>query len=866
MVVRRGAIAVAVFAIFTLMSAGAGAQSPAPQPGAAARRTSAPAAAPAAQPAPAPAAPAAATPAPQTPKVDQAAIVKKANDAVGLAIDSRIKNWREELDRIEQGIHGPLGGSRELNEYRTRLLNVRADAEGFWKKLEPVLNSANENVQALAPAPAQNQAPEPEQAALYREETTAYEAYLISARGALDGTHARINSLLKHLLDIGFSNRAKSLAKRVPGIFSLETWKSAPADVFEVADKVHSTAVAWWDAQDEDQIGPLLAVAVALWLGLRFFSAALVRRLRRWDGDGEPAFWRRASDAAGIILLRSVPAVLPLVFLYNAANNVQAFPETIGALFYTATLAIVVIVVINALISTALSPTDRRWRLIPASNAAAVRMSGLMLTVAVVYGAATFLQHAARLFSAPNPAILALTLIPNAIIALLAAATLWTPLREDRADGQPQALWLGILRLPAWLAVLAIVATAAAGYLRLSRFIAQQLIVTGAILTIVYLLLLWADGVAHAMSKDNSALGRWFASAFKLDHASRQKLSIPVSLLLKFGVLLAGVPLILNQWEFSWPDIFEWYRQLFFGFHVGSTEVSLAAFLAFIVIFTLGYSAAKFFQQWLDAQVLKPAGLSGGLRESIRTAVGYIGISAAALVALSYAGFNLSNLAIVAGAFSVGIGFGLQSVVNNFVSGLILLAERPIKVGDLVVAGGEEGYVRKISVRSTEIETFDGANVLIPNSFFISEKVKNWTLRNNTGRVTIGVRVPHGTDPRRVSAILLQVAQKHAAVMVVPKPSVYFDDFGAGTLDFKLFAFIQDLNSSSSVRTELRLGILDAFEAEGIAIASEQTDVALRDVDWLKDAVAVYVARALSGQVPGNGAGTAQGGRIKPSE
>ena len=110
-------------------------------------------------------------------------------------------------------------------------------------------------------------------------------------------------------------------------------------------------------------------------------------------------------------------------------------------------------------------------------------------------------------------------------------------------------------------------------------------------------------------------------------------------------------------------------------------------------------------------------------------------------MALSYAGFNLSNLAIVAGALSVGIGFGMQSVVSNFVSGLILLAERPIKVGDLVVAGGEEGYVRKISVRSTEIETFDGANVLIPNSFFISEKVKNWTLRNNTGRITIHVGV-----------------------------------------------------------------------------------------------------------------------------
>ncbi len=131
----------------------------------------------------------------------------------------------------------------------------------------------------------------------------------------------------------------------------------------------------------------------------------------------------------------------------------------------------------------------------------------------------------------------------------------------------------------------------------------------------------------------------------------------------------------------------------------------------------------------------------------------------AALAAFSYAGFNLSSLAIVAGALSVGIGFGLQNLVNNFVSGLILLAERRIRIGDLVVAGGEEGYVRKISVRSTELETFDRASVLIPNSYFISEKVKNWTFRNNICRIVIPVGAAYGSDPRQVQSVLLTVAR-----------------------------------------------------------------------------------------------------------
>ena len=230
----------------------------------------------------------------------------------------------------------------------------------------------------------------------------------------------------------------------------------------------------------------------------------------------------------------------------------------------------------------------------------------------------------------------------------------------------------------------------------------------------------------------------------------REQLALPLSLILKFAVLVLAVPFLMLQWGYSWPDIREWYRQLFFGMRIGNTEVTVGALLASIIVFGLGYAAARLFQSWLDAQVLQPAGISGGVRNSIRTGVGYVGIVIAALVAFSYAGFNLSSLAIVAGALSVGIGFGLQNLVNNFVSGVILLAERPIRVGDLVVVAGEQGYVRKISVRSTELETFDRANVLIPNSYFISEKVKNWTFRNNVCRVSISVSVAYGTDAQQV--------------------------------------------------------------------------------------------------------------------
>ncbi|MGO9545319.1 MAG: mechanosensitive ion channel family protein [Rhodomicrobium sp.] len=831
MVVRHGVIVCAIFAAITLMSAGATAQSPA--------------AAPAAKPAAAAAAPAApATPAAPVRQVDQAAIAKKARNATGVDIDAKLKSWQDGLNQIEQGMNDPKADGKALNDYRTELFKLRANGEEFGNKLQPILNSANEDVQGLPPAPEKGAMPEPEQAAISREEANAYLAYLTSTHAALDRTQNRISKLLGQLLDIRRTRVANNLFRRSSGAFFPETWKSAPGQILGLITKVRNAVVEWWRFED-DQAVSFAEVALAAWLGLSVLGLLGVRRLRRWKDDcGEPPFWRRASDAAGVILLRSLPAILPLVFLYNAVDQIQTLPVDIGWLFYSGARSIIVVVVVNALISTALSPGDSRWRLIPASNAAAVRISTLILTVALIYGAATFVLTAAFLFKAPDSPKLALTLFPNTIIALLLAAILATPLNKERDEGLPSISWLRTLRIPIWIIAFAIVATGAAGYLSLSRFITQQLIVTGAILAIVYLLLLWADGVAQAMVNESSSVGSWLATVPKLDQGSRQRLSVPVSLLLKFAVLLSAIPLILNQWQFAWADILEWYRQLFFGFRIGSTQVSLAALLASIVVFVLGYFAAKFFQRWLDNQVLKPAGLSGGLRDSIRTGVGYIGVFAAALFSLSYAGFSLSNFAIVAGAFSVGIGFGLQSVVNNFVSGLILLAERPIKVGDLVIVGGEEGYVRKISVRSTEIETSDRANVLIPNSFFISEKVKNWTLRNNTGRVAISVGAGFGSDPRKVKEILLHTAQAHPNVMRSPAPFVDFEDFDSDTLNFKLYAYIYDLEKSVDTRTDLRIAILDALTAAGIAIPSRQTDVNLRNLDWLRDAVKLYLANA----------------------
>ena len=192
------------------------------------------------------------------------------------------------------------------------------------------------------------------------------------------------------------------------------------------------------------------------------------------------------------------------------------------------------------------------------------------------------------------------------------------------------------------------------------------------------------------------------------------------------------------------------------------------------------------------------------------------GIALAAIVAISYAGFDITSLAIVAGALSVGIGFGLQSIVNNFVSGLILLIERPIKVGDWVVVGDQQGNVKRISVRSTEIETFDRASLIVPNSELITGRVLNWTHRNAMGRVVLKFNAGANVDPRRVIAVLNECARRHPDVLREPAPLAVFEGYTSTSTEFSLRVLLSDINKGLSVQSDLRIAAFEALRAANI--------------------------------------------------
>jgi small-conductance mechanosensitive channel/uncharacterized protein YndB with AHSA1/START domain len=233
-------------------------------------------------------------------------------------------------------------------------------------------------------------------------------------------------------------------------------------------------------------------------------------------------------------------------------------------------------------------------------------------------------------------------------------------------------------------------------------------------------------------------------------------------------------------------------------------------------------------KRWMDRRWLQRIVIERGARDAILTLFGYIAFVLATLVSLKAAEVDLTGLAIVSGALALGLGFGLQGIANNFVSGLILLFERPIRAGDFVSVDNVEGYVRSIRIRATEIETLDNQNVLVPNSELVSGRVTNWVLRDTHGRLQVRVGVAYGSDTEKVRDILERLGREHPEVITdgrAPAPRALFMGFGDSSLDFELRVRVQRIERRFSVMSDINFEIDKAFREAGVIIPFPQRDL-----------------------------------------
>lgn len=714
-----------------------------------------------------------------------------------------------------------------LADIQTKLKDLSDELANAKAALQPRLSEVDTRLEQLGEPPGENEPPEPPAVTHDRRDLLAEKAQINSLIGEADGLSVRIERMISHIGEMRRSLFARTLSKRYEINFALmgEVVSEFGAEMRELyaifSSWIRYTVRVQAQAAAFSAFVALLLAAVLAIGGHRLLGGMLYPD----PAEETPSYLSRLSVAFWSTLLPSVALAASLGTIYFLFQAYGIFTDDIGRIVWTLFRVIVAFYFITRLARAALSPHLPNWRLIPIETGAARMLVWLVMLTAAIKSIDFVLGTINTVLGVPLSLTVGNSLIATVLIGILViliARIRPFPPIEEGADPRPWPTWLRYL-----LYVLGAITMGAAllGYIGLARFLAQQIVVTGAILAMMYMGFLSSGALSRENAFAQTSFGRGVARRFLLGEGALDQLGLVSSIAINILVVLCGVPLILMQWGFQWNDIVGWFLGFASEIRIGSFSFSVLGILTGLLVFFVGYFVTRWFQSWVDGSVLARGRVDTGVRNSIRTSIGYAGVALAALIGIAAAGIDLSNLALVAGALSLGIGFGLQNIVSNFVSGLILLAERPFKAGDWIEAGGVSGTVKRISVRATEIETFQRQTVILPNSELINAAVGNWTHKNSLGRVEIAVGVAYGSDVQRVYEILLEIARNHPLVLKNPEPFVLFTNFGESSLDFEVRVYLADILMQLDVMNDIRFAVVEAFEKEGIQIPFPQRDI-----------------------------------------
>ncbi|WP_274628477.1 mechanosensitive ion channel family protein [Arvimicrobium flavum] len=723
-------------------------------------------------------------------------------------------------DDIEKRIEESKDSDDKLVDARVALEEISVEVLHSSVAFRPRLAEINARLEQLGPAPAEGQTPETE---LVSDERT-----------ALQAEKAQINVLIGRAEDL--SIRVSGLIEKIATMRS-ELFRKVFTDRYDLMDALgqqtfidaqhelstfYQSVASWlrfvvrfkFQAVVGAAILALVAAVVLLVGGRRMFG----QLIEADPADDDPSYLTRLSVAFWSTLL---PTLALGVFLFSTDfffNYFNVLRGDIGGFLRSLSGFILIVFCVNRLARAALSPSLPNWRLVPVDTSAARWLVFIATAMALVLGVNGFLREINEQMGAPLSITIARSFVATMTVGLLLIFVgLIRPFRDSEGNARPWPTWLRYALFGIGGFTLA---AALLGYIGLALFLSGQVVLTGTLLLLAYIGFLSARAIGDEGGFAGTVFGRRLAAGGKMNEATLDQLGLVVSIGINLMIAAIFVPMILFMWGFQVGDLRAWAYRLATGIQIGSISISITGILTGILVFIAGYFLTRWFQGWLDGSVMARGRVDAGVRNSIRTVVGYAGIALAALVGISAAGLNLSSLALVAGGLSLGIGFGLQNIVSNFVSGLILLAERPFKAGDWIVAGDVSGTVKKISVRATEIETFQRQTMILPNSVLINGAVGNWTHRNKLGRVDIKVNLAYGSDVRKAHAVLLDIARSHPMVLKNPEPFVLFANFGPAALEFEIRVFLADITNGGAVQNDIRFQVVETFAQEHLEIPS----------------------------------------------
>ena len=408
-------------------------------------------------------------------------------------------------------------------------------------------------------------------------------------------------------------------------------------------------------------------------------------------------------------------------------------------------------------------------------------------------------------------------------------------------------LWIGILLGAVTLLLIVIWVLVATGYVAMASFLASQLTWSGIVVAAFYVLFKLADDLFMALVSSRSSFGQRLQKSFGFASPTLDQAAVVLSGLSRVALFFYMLISLATPLGTSPGEVFQRSGKFGTGFKVGEFELVPGAIFSAIAVLVAGFVALRVLKKWLETNYLPETALEPGMQSSITTLLGYVGGILVVAFSLSALGIGIERIAWVASALSVGIGFGLQAIVQNFISGLILLAEQPVKVGDWVVLGNAEGDVRRINVRATEIQLGDRSTLIVPNSEFITKTVRNMTLANAEGRVLIRLPMPLTTDANRTRELMLAAFADHSGVLPTPAPAVTLEGIENSMLIFQAIAYVQSPRLAGGVRSDLLFTILEAAEERRAAAGGADRD-------------AVAALAALANAAPAGAGLSARGG------